>query len=222
MRVQYLDLPVRAVEDARGHTLGGMRVPPLPDPANQLSRERIAAGAVGDRSIDVPAAAITMTPYDPAWPTRFARERARIRAALGSRALAVEHVGSTSVPGLAAKNRIDIDLIVTDPADESGYLPSLAPLGYLLRTREPGWYQHRCCWNDGHTVNLHVFGPDCDEHLRHLVFRDWLRSHSDDRAAYLAAKRRAAADQPWSVSAYNAQKATAILAILRKAGLRGD
>ncbi|MEV0843545.1 GrpB family protein [Actinocatenispora sera] len=197
-----------------------MRVPPLPDPANQLSRERIAAGAVGDRSVDVPAAAITMTPYDPAWPSLFARERVRIRAALGAHAIAVEHVGSTAVPGLAAKNRVDIDLIVPDPADEPAYLPVLEPLGYVLRTREPAWYQHRCCWNDGHTVNLHVFGPDCDEHLRHLIFRDWLRSHPDDRATYQAAKRRAAADQPWSVSAYNARKVTAILDILHKAGLR--
>ncbi|WP_203959724.1 GrpB family protein [Actinocatenispora thailandica] len=81
--------------------------------------------------------------------------------------------------------------------------------------RNPG-----CCWDEGHTVNLHVFGPDCDEHLRHLIFRDWLRGHLDDRDRYAAEKRRAAADNPWSVSAYNRQKAGSILDILRRAGLR--
>lgn len=69
-------------------------------------------------------------------------------------------------------------------------------------------------------VNLHVFGPDCDEHLRRLSFRDWLRTYPDDRDFYEAEKRHAAADSPWSMSAYNAQKAASIIEILRRAGLR--
>ncbi|NES28451.1 GrpB family protein [Micromonospora terminaliae] len=187
---------------------------------NALTPDRIAAGAVGDRPIDVPLSAITITPYDPAWPARYRAERSRIGAALGGRALAVEHVGSTAVPGLSAKNRVDVDLIVTDPADEAAYVPALEAAGYVLRMREPDWYEHRCLWNEGHTVNLHVFGPDCDEHLRHLIFRDWLRAHPDDLEFYEAEKRRAAADSPWSMSAYNARKATSIIEILRRAGLR--
>jgi GrpB-like predicted nucleotidyltransferase (UPF0157 family) len=195
-------------------------MPPLPEPRNQLTPERIAAGAVGERPVDVPLTQITMTPYDPLWPESFAVERDHIRGALGASARTIEHVGSTSVPGLSAKNRLDIDLIVDDPTDEGAYVPALETIGYVLRTREPGWYQHRCLWNDGHTVNLHVFGHDCDEHLRHLIFRDWLRAHPADRDAYEAHKQQAAADNPWSVSAYNTQKASAIIEILRRAGLR--
>ena len=75
------------------------------------------------------------------------------------------------------------DLIVADPADEDAYLPALTALDYMLATREPHWYEHRCLWNPGHTVNLHVFGPDCDEHLRHLILRDWLREHPRRLAA---------------------------------------
>ena len=196
-----------------------MRLPPLPAPLVQLSPERIAAAAVGDRPIDKPLAQITIEAYDRAWPATYAVERDRILAAVGAGALAVEHVGSTAVPGLSAKNRLDIDLIVADPTDEAAYVPVLEAVGYLLRTREPDWYQHRCLWNEGHTVNLHVFGPDCDEHLRHLIFRDWLRTHPDDRDRYEATKRQAAADNPWSMSAYNVQKAATIVEILQRAGL---
>lgn len=117
-----------------------MRLPPLPGTLTPLSPERIAAGAVGDRPIDTPTSPITITPYDPAWPATYATERTRILIALGARALTVEHVGSTAVPGLSAKNRLDIDLIVADPADESAYVPPLETTGYVLRTREPDWY----------------------------------------------------------------------------------
>lgn len=197
-----------------------MRMPPLPNPLTPLTRDRIAAGAVGDRPIDVPVSAITITPYDSAWPAQYAAQRSQITGALGARAFTVEHAGSTAVPGLSAKNRLDIDLIVTDPADEAAYVPALEAAGYALRLREPDWYEHRCLWNEGHTVNLHVFGPDCDEHLRHLILRDWLRSHPEDRAFYETEKQRSATDNPWSMSAYNAQKAASIIEILRRAGLR--
>lgn len=198
----------------------GMRLPPLPEPISSPSPDRLARRAVGDRSIDVPNSPITMEPYDPSWPDRYRVERSRIRDALGAGALAVEHVGSTAVPGLSAKNRIDIDLIVADPADENAYVPALETVGYVLRVREPEWYEHRSLWTEGHTVNLHVFAPDCDEHLRHLAFRDWLRARPDEREYYEAAKRRAAADNAWSASGYNSQKASAIIEILRRAGLR--
>lgn len=197
-----------------------MRIPPLPRPQTALSPERIAAGAVGDRPIDVPHSPITIAPYDPTWPATFRTEAARIRTALAETALTVEHVGSTAVPGLPAKDRVDIDLIVADPTAEDDYVPALAGIGYVLRTRQPDWYQHRCLWNAGHTVNLHVFGPDCDEHLRHLVFRDWLRAHPDDRDAYAAAKGRAAAEHRWSTSGYNTHKAATVVDILRRAGCR--
>lgn len=196
-----------------------MRMPPLPQPAPPLTPEQMAARAVGGRPPEV-TKPITISVYDPAWPERYRREEARIRAALGVRALTVDHVGSTAVPGLAAKDRIDIDLIVADPADEDAYVPDLAAAGYTLRTREPHWYEHRCLWTDDHDVTLHVFGPDCDEYLRHLVLRDWLRTHPDDRDLYAARKYEVAAEHPMSMAQYVAGKAAVIVDILRRAGLR--
>ncbi|MEV6849677.1 GrpB family protein, partial [Actinoplanes sp. NPDC051411] len=138
----------------------------------------------------------------------------------GARALAVEHVGSTAVPGLAAKDRVDIDLIVADPADEDAYVPALSAAGLTLASREPHWYGHRCLWTETHDANVHVFGPDCDEHLRHLVFRDWLRAHPADRDRYAACKLAAAAAHPLSMARYVAAKAGTIVDILTRAGLR--
>jgi GrpB-like predicted nucleotidyltransferase (UPF0157 family) len=178
----------------------------------------MALRVVGDRPAEV-SSPITISPYDPEWPARYDREEKRIRGALGDRVVAVAHVGSTAVPGLAAKDRLDIDLIVADPAAEDAYVPDLAVAGYALRTREPHWYGHRCLWTADHDVNLHVFGPDCDEYLRHLVLRDWLRTHPEEREAYAAAKRAAAAAHPLSMSAYVQAKADVIVAMLRRAGL---
>lgn len=195
-----------------------MRLPPLPPPSVPLTPGQMAARAVGDRPAEV-TAAITLTAYDPEWPAKFAREEKQIRVALGERVLALEHVGSTGVPGLAAKDRLDIDLIVADPADEQHYVPALVTAGYTLRTREPDWYQHRCLWTDDHGVNLHVFGPDSDEYLRHLILRDWLREHPEDRDRYAAEKYRVAAEHPLSMAHYVSGKAGVIVDILRRAGL---
>ncbi|MEV0606202.1 GrpB family protein [Polymorphospora rubra] len=197
-----------------------MRLPPLPAPSAPLTPEQMARRAVGDRTLDVPVKPISIRPYDPNWPARYRHEEVRIRATLGVRALAVEHVGSTAVPGLPAKDRLDIDLIVADPADEEAYVPDLTAAGYVLRTREPHWYEHRCLWTDGHDVNLHVFGPDCDEYLRHIIFRDWLRSHPDDRDRCAARKYEAAAAHPLSASRYRHAKAEVVVEILKRAGLR--
>lgn len=136
-------------------------------------------------------AAVEIVPYDRRWPIRFAALAHGIRAALGEAALDVEHVGSTSVPGLAAKDVIDIDLTVADPAGEDRYVPRLERLGYVLTVREPSFHQHRCLTLPDPRVNLHVFGPDCPETIRHRMFRDWLRSHPADRERYEQAKRRA-------------------------------
>src|SRR5690349_21881543 len=88
-------------------------------------------------------APITLADYDPGWPVLFAREAARIRAALGDRAVQIEHAGSTSVPGLAAKPIIDILLAVPDSSDEHASVPALEAAGYVLRIREPDWFEHR-------------------------------------------------------------------------------
>lgn len=193
-------------------------MPPLPSPPPMLTPEQMAARVVGDRPSEV-SQPIVISPYDPAWPARYAAFERAIRSALGPLALAVEHVGSTAVPGLPAKDRIDIDLIVADPADEDAYVPALAAAGFTLRTREPHWYQHRALWTDTHDGNLHVFGPDCDEFLRHVIFRDWLRTHPEDRELYAACKFESAAQNPMSMSRYVGGKMPVIVEILRRAGL---
>ena len=196
-----------------------MRIPPLPQAPLDLTGDKAAKRAVGNRPANV-TSPITVDAYNPEWPAMFAEEEAVIRAALGAKALAVEHVGSTAVPGLAAKNRLDIDLIVADPAEEDAYVPPLEAAGYLLRTRDPDWYEHRCLWTHDHGVNLHVFGPDCDEYLRHLILRDWLRTHPEDRDRYAAVKYRVAQEHPMDMALYVQGKSAIIIDILKRCGLR--
>src|SRR5271165_3307547 len=100
---------------------------------------------------------ILVSPYDTFWPELFLREENRICAALGSRAVRIEHVGSTSVPGLAAKPVIDTLLVVLNSADEDAYAPALESAGYVLRFREPNWNEHRLFKGPDTETNLHVF-----------------------------------------------------------------
>jgi GrpB-like predicted nucleotidyltransferase (UPF0157 family) len=137
---------------------------------------------------------IAVVESDDRWPADFERVAALIRAALGDRVLELHHVGSTSVEGLPAKPVIDIDLVVTDPADESSYVPALATVGFVHVLREPWWHEHRLVKHPEPLAYVHVFGPDCPEVIRHLMFRTWLREHPDDREAYAEAKRAAAAE----------------------------
>lgn len=148
---------------------------------------------------------VAIVPYDPRWPHRYEELAQRIRLALGEKALEVEHVGSTSVPGLAAKDVIDINLTVADPRDEDAYLPALEEIGYYLTVREPSFHQHRCLRLPEPRVNLHVFGPDCPETIRNRMFRDWLRTHPEDHTRYENAKR-AAIPGGGNVMDYNARK----------------
>ncbi len=169
-----------------------------------------------------PEEPMVIVPPDPTWPERFDTLAQDIRSALGPTALEIEHVGSTSVPGLPAKDVIDIDVIVGDPTDEAAYVPALEGLGYELVIREPSWHQHRVLRLDRPRVNVHVFGPDCPEAIRHTMFRDWLRNHPDDRDLYAAAKR-AAVPGGGNVMDYNARKQGTIREIydrmFRAAGL---
>lgn len=157
---------------------------------------------VGDRP---PADQLSVVDYDPSWPERFEALAEQIRETLGSAVLEIDHVGSTAVPGLAAKEVIDIDLTLRDPRAEHRYVPPLELLGYRLTVREPSFYEHRMLRLQSPRVNLHVFGPNCPENTRHLLFRDWLREHHEDRARYEAAKR-AAVPAGGKVMDYNARK----------------
>lgn len=163
---------------------------------------------------------IEIVPADPRWPENFQYLACLIRDALGERALEVEHVGSTSVPGLPAKPIIDVDLIVADSADESAWLPQLEAAGFVLRIREPWWYEHRCLRFDHPRCNLHVFSPDCAEAARHKIFRDWLRGNSEDLALYRDAKLAAAQatnSKGEHVVQYNARKQQVIREIYQRA-----
>ncbi|SET22591.1 GrpB family protein [Geodermatophilus poikilotrophus] len=142
--------------------------------------------------LDLHEAPITLAPYDTGWPRLFSREADRLRTALGPVALRIEHVGSTSVPGLVAKPVIDVLLVVPDPADEPGYVPQLEAAGYVLRIREPGWFEHRLLKGPDTDVNLHVFGPGAAEVERVLRFRDRLRGDDAARDRYARTKRELA------------------------------
>lgn len=162
-------------------------------------------------------APVELVEYDPAWPGLYRREEEKIRAALGGRALSVEHIGSTSVPGLAAKPIIDINLEVSDTTDEDAYIPPLEAAGYVLRIREPDWFQHRGLKGTDPSVNLHVFPAGCPELERTVRFRDHLRSNEDDRELYLRTKRELAA-QTWEhVQHYADAKSEVVEEILRRA-----
>jgi GrpB-like predicted nucleotidyltransferase (UPF0157 family) len=173
-----------------------MDQPATPEPSKRLPMTDAQIRAVTVGEVDPPVR-ITLAEYDPTWPVLYAREAARIQAALGDRALLLEHVGSTSVPGLAAKPRIDVLLVVADSAEEAAYAPDLEATGYVLHIREPDWFEHRLFKGPDTAVNLHVFSPDCSETHRMLRFRDHLRRDEADRQLYERTKR-ALAGRVWA------------------------
>lgn len=133
---------------------------------------------------------------DPKWPYFFEREARRIREALGDRVLLLEHVGSTSVPGLVARPCVDLLLCVADPAEESSYVPDLEAAGYIVAIREPQWYEHRVLKGREINLNLHVFAHGCEEVERMLRLRDHLRADADARDRYAAVKKELA-ERSW-------------------------
>jgi len=183
-----------------------------------LTEEQLRATTIGEL---VPLAGpIQIVDYDPAWPRLFEREAERVQAALGDRVLLLEHVGSTSVPGLAAKPKIDVLLVVANSADEPAYVPDLEAAGYILRIREPDWYEHRVFKGPDTDINLHVFSPGCTEIDRMLLFRDWLRSNASDRHLYERTKRELARKDWKYTQNYADAKTSVVEEILVRA--RGD
>ena len=175
----------------------------------------IAAYTVGEpRSHDGP---VRLAEYDAGWPGLFLREEARIRGALGDTAVRLEHVGSTSVPGLCAKPIIDMVLEVPDSSDEPAYVTPLEPHGYALRIREPDWWQHRMLEGPDTQVHLHVFTRGCSEILRMLRFRDHLRANPADRMLYEKKKRELAARDWAYVQNYADAKTDVVEEILARA-----
>jgi GrpB-like predicted nucleotidyltransferase (UPF0157 family) len=190
-----------------------------PDYVPLTSEEDIRRATVGPVAFH--NAPIVLADYDPRWPAIFDREADRIRTGLASLAIRVEHVGSTSVPGLAAKPIIDIVLAVPDSADEAAYVPALEAAGYVLRGREPDWFEHRFFKGTDADINLHVFSAGAAEIDRMVLFRDWLRSHDGDRDAYLRVKRDLA-QRTWRHVQHYADSKTAIVQeIMARATARG-
>jgi len=180
-----------------------------------MTEDQIIAATVGER---LPLnSSIHLAPYDPAWPSLFTRLARQIHEALGDAILLLEHVGSTSVPGLSAKPIIDMVLAVADSSDESSYVKPLEEKGYTLRIREPDWYEHRLLKPPEVEGNLHVFSAGCEEIERMLLFRDWLRIHADDRLLYEETKRELAA-RTWKYTQnYADAKAKVVQEILARA-----
>lgn len=175
----------------------------------------LQAATIGlPRRVDGP---IVLADYDPGWPALYERETARVRRILGDRVVRLEHVGSTSVPGLAAKPIVDMLLVVADSADEPAYVPPMEAAGYVLRIREPDWHEHRLFRGPDTDINLHTFSDGSSEIARMLAFRDRLRTHPDERDRYLQTKRELAARHWVFVQDYADAKGEVVEAIIGRA-----
>jgi GrpB-like predicted nucleotidyltransferase (UPF0157 family) len=153
---------------------------------------------------------IVIADYDPAWPERFRQEEVRIRAALGEAALSVVHIGSTSVPGLAAKPIVDILLVVEDSGEEATYLPAMEEAGYVLRVREPDFDEHRMFRTPTKDVHVHVFSAGSPEIERYLLLRDRLRQNEAEREFYAQMKRELA-KRDWPTMEHYAEAKTEVV-----------
>jgi GrpB-like predicted nucleotidyltransferase (UPF0157 family) len=194
-----------------------MRTMTSPDPPNAPSSrdDYMSAVTIGARRrVDGP---IQLADYDPDWPVLYEREADRVRDLLGDRVRLLEHVGSTSVPGLPAKPIIDILLAVADSADEPAYVPSMETGGYVVRIREPDWHEHRVFKGPDTDINLHTFSDGSSEIARMLAFRDRLRTHDDERDRYLQTKRELAARHWVYIQDYADAKGEVVEAIIARA-----
>jgi GrpB-like predicted nucleotidyltransferase (UPF0157 family) len=160
---------------------------------------------------------ILLAPYDPEWPSQYSKLAGRIRSTLGDKVKLIEHVGSTSIPGLSAKPIIDLVLVVADSSDEESYIPPLEKDGFVLRIREPDWFEHRLLKTPEIKGNLHVFSEGCEEVGRMLLFRDWIRSNESDRTRYENTKRELAARTWKHTQNYADAKSEVIQEILARA-----
>jgi GrpB-like predicted nucleotidyltransferase (UPF0157 family) len=162
---------------------------------------------------------IVIVEYDPEWPSIYERHAGVIRDALGTTLLLIDHIGSTSVPRLAAKPIIDIVAMVPDSADESSYLPQLEAAGYWLRVREPSFFEHRMLRTGALDVHIHIYGPGTPEIRRNIAFRDRLRTDDEARFRYEAVKRRLAS-RSWDDMNEYAQAKTEIIETILKASMK--
>lgn len=180
-----------------------------PPPVDGEFLRRLERATVGSPT-PLPGGRIVLVDPDPGWPAQYQRLAAEVRAILGHRVRLLEHVGSTSVPGLCAKPILDAVVEVADSADEASYVPAFEAAGWVLRVREPDWFEHRLVSPADRTAHVHVFSAGCPETERMLRFRNWLRTHPADRDRYAAAKRQLAA-RPWTYMQQYADAKTAVI-----------
>ena len=210
------------------YSLEAMRMGVAPDALPPGVRERLVAEVLpiqfpgiefapgSTRSIQDP---IEVVPYDPSWPRRFARYRRRLADALDGGAIRIEHVGSTAVPGLAAKPIVDIQVSVRDIENEESYVAVVERAAAELRMREPGHRYFRPAGKRPRDLQVHVCEAGSDWERNHLLFRDYLRAHPDVRDAYASLKFRLAARYRDDRLAYNDAKSAFILDALDAARL---
>lgn len=139
---------------------------------------------------------IALVPYDPSWPDRFDVWKQKLLTVLGGRARRIEHIGSTAVPGLAAKPIVDIQVSVDAIADEPGYVPRIESIGVQLRSRDDDHRYFRPFAGRRRDVHVHVCNAGSAWERRHVLFRDYLRASEPARRAYLQVKQDAA--ERWS------------------------
>ena len=173
--VERYELEGRELSREERHRIWLEEVLPLQSPGAEL-----AGSGTG--------APVEVVPYDPVWPARFEEWRARLGEALGDAAVRIEHMGSTAVPGLAAKPIVDILVMVPDVEDETSYAPAIEGLGLILRMREPGHRYFRPPGGGPREVQVHVCDAGGGWEEEHLRFRDLLRADPELRDAYGALK----------------------------------
>jgi len=163
--------------------------------------------------------AVRIVSYDPAWPVRAAAELRRVADELGEVAVRLEHVGSTAVPGLAAKPIVDLLVSVAAVAAREAYVAPLERLGYLFvpAPQGPGLHFFARPPQRPRTCHIHVCEAGSQHELRHLAVRDFLRAHPAEAAAYAALKRRVAARHPQDRLAYIAGKDPYVVALEQRA-----
>lgn len=160
---------------------------------------------------------IIIEEYDPLWPEQFEAIRARIAPVLGPLAAAIEHIGSTAVPGLPAKPIIDLDILLESRADLPAVLAKLRVLGYEHQGTLgiPGREAFRAPAHDA-PHHLYVCLPGSEEYARHIAFRDYLRAHPKDADDYCSLKRNLSGRFSIDRDAYTQAKTEFIEEILRR------
>jgi GrpB-like predicted nucleotidyltransferase (UPF0157 family) len=198
------DAPAGASPDSAASAAGpAAAAPPASDPEHDDFLDSVLIGGREHR-------AIVVVDYDEAWPERYEALAATIRGAVGAGVRSLDHIGSTSVPGLAAKPIIDILLMVDDVGDEASFVSPLERAGFVLRVREPG---HRMLRTPELDVHLHVYAAGSGERERYLDLRDWLRHDRADRDLYAATKRELA-KRDWSDMNYYADAKDDVVAVI--------